>query len=146
MSNLSKSCWSTYIRKAPLIPIPVIETPFQIWGMDIIGPLTTTDKQNRFALTVVDYATRYPVAYPLRNITCEDVAECLLDLISSKGIPAEIVSDCGVQFTGELLQQVCESLGIKQIYSSVYHPECNRLVERFNGSIKVMLRKLSLNG
>ena len=95
--------------------------------MDIIGPLTTIDKQNRFALTLVDYATRYPVAYPLRNITCE---ECLLDLFSSKGLPAEIVSDCGVQFTGELFQQVCESLGIKQIYSSVYHPECNGNVEK----------------
>ena len=66
-----------------------------------------------------------------------------MDLFSSKGIAAEIVSDCGVQFTVELLQQVCESLGIKQIYFSVYHPECNGLVERFNRSIKVMLRKLS---
>ena len=35
----------TYIRKAPLIPIPVIETPFQKWGMDTIGPLTTTVKR-----------------------------------------------------------------------------------------------------
>ena len=43
----------------------------------------------------------------------------LLDLFCTKGIPTHIVSDCGVQFTGELLQQVCKALGINQIYSSV---------------------------
>lgn len=40
--------------------ITCISTPFFKTSMDILGPLAKTKKGNRFILTIVDDAMRYP--------------------------------------------------------------------------------------
>ena len=37
--------------------------------------------------------------------------------------------------------ELYDQLGISRIKTSAYHPEANGLVERFNGTLKVMLKK-----
>jgi hypothetical protein len=49
------------VPKVPLSKVPVIQTPFSRVAVDLIGPISpVTDRGNRFVLTLVDYATRYP--------------------------------------------------------------------------------------
>ena len=45
-----------------LIPMPIIETPFERLALDIVGPLPKTSRGHRHILVLVDYATRYPEA------------------------------------------------------------------------------------
>ena len=64
--------------------------------MDLIGPIApVTDRGNRYILTMVDYATRYPEATALKSIEAETVAEALVTMFSRVGIPEEILSDQG---------------------------------------------------
>ncbi len=91
---------------------------------------------------MVDYATRYPDAVPLKNIDTETVAEALLDMYSRLGFPEEVLSDNGTQFISECMEEVSRLLSIKQLTSTPYHPMCNGLVEKFNGTLKAMLRRL----
>ena len=65
----------------------------------------------------------------------------LMDFFADKGIPEQLVSDNGTNFTSELIRQMCLKLQIRQIFSSVYHPEANGLVERWNGTMKWCLKK-----
>ncbi len=81
--------------KAPLRPLPLMEVPFERIGMDLIGPLERSARGYRFALVLVDYATRYPEAVPLRSISAKSVAEALFRIISRVGIPKEILTDPG---------------------------------------------------
>ena len=63
----------------PLRPLPLVEAPFDRIGMDIIGPLEHSAHGYRFVLVLIDYATRYPEAIPLRNISaksCAGVVSC----------------------------------------------------------------------
>ena len=69
------------------------------------------------------------------------VAEALVNIFSRVGLPEEIVSDQGANLVGNLMKQLYELLGIRHIKTSVYHPEANGLVERFNGTLKHMLKK-----
>ncbi len=85
----------------------------------------------RFALVLVDYATRYPEAVPLRSISAKSVAEALFRIISRVGIPKEILTDQGTAFMSRTLNELYELLGIKSICTSVYHPQTDGLVERF---------------
>ena len=55
----------------PLIPMPLIEVPFDRLGLNIIGPLPKTSRGHRYVLVMVDYATRYPEAVPLRAATAK---------------------------------------------------------------------------
>ena len=48
----------------PLIPMPIIETPFDRIALDIVGPLPKTSWGHRYILVLVDYATRYSKPYP----------------------------------------------------------------------------------
>ena len=43
------------------------------------------------------------------------------------------------------MQRFCTVTGIKQIRTSPYHPQTDGMVERFNGTIKHLLRKLVSN-
>ncbi len=55
--------------KAQLVPLPVIEVPFTIIAMDMVGPLLRTEEGHRFILTIVDYGSRFPDAIPLKTTT-----------------------------------------------------------------------------
>ncbi|XP_060085301.1 uncharacterized protein LOC132564684 [Ylistrum balloti] len=143
------SCQRTFpkgrVAKAPLGSMPLIETPFKRVAVDIVGPLEpATDRGNRYIMTVVDYATRYPEAVPLRGIETERVAEALVDIFSRVGVPSEMLTDQGAQFTSELLREVSRLLSIRQLTTTPYHPMCNGLVEKFNGTLKQMLRRMSM--
>ena len=131
--------------RAVLKPIPAIGTPFKKISMDIVGPLPRTHKGNRFVLTVVDFSTRYPEAFALRSQTAEEVANALILMFSRVGIPDEIVSDQGTNFMSELMKQLCNCLNINKIRATPYHPQTSGLVERWNGSLKSMLRKFVHN-
>ena len=90
----------------------------------------------------MDYATRYPEAVALPSIETERVAEALVDIFSRVGVPEEILTDCGTQFTSDLMGEIGRLLFIKQLNNTPYHPMCNGLVEKFNGTLKNMLRKM----
>ncbi|XP_047207449.1 protein NYNRIN-like [Girardinichthys multiradiatus] len=70
-------CQKTSIKspsRVPLQPMPVIGTPFERLGMDIVGPLEKSHTGYRYMLVVTDYATKYPEVFPLKTIKAKAVA------------------------------------------------------------------------
>ena len=124
-----------------MIPLPVVEEPFQRIAMDIVGPLPRSQSGNRYVLVVCDYANRYLEAVALRNTDAESVTEELVKLFVRVGIPREILTDQGTNFTSQLLAEVYKLLHVKGLRTSPYHPQTDRLVERFNQMLREMLRK-----
>ncbi|PIK39424.1 hypothetical protein BSL78_23736 [Apostichopus japonicus] len=123
--------------------MPLIDTPFKRVAVDIVGPISPTSKHgNRYILTLVDYATGFPEAVPLRNIDTERVAEALVDIFSRVGVPSEILTDRGSQFTSDVMKEVSRLLSLRQLTTTPYHPICNGLVEKFNGTLKRMLKRM----
>lgn len=130
-------------RKVPLQPMPLIDQPFKRVAVDLIGPIhPPSEKGHRYILTLIDYATRYPEATPLKNIDTDTVAEALVDIYTRVGVPEEVLSDLGTQFVSDCMTEVSRLLSIKQLTTTPYHPMCNGLVERFNGTLKKMLKRL----
>jgi len=84
--------------------------------------------------------TRFPEAIPLKTITAEEIAEELFKFYCRIGISERIHTDHGSQFTSDLMSTVNRILAIKQTFSSPYHAMGNGVVERLNGSIKMILR------
>uniref|UniRef100_A0A3B3HBU1 Gypsy retrotransposon integrase-like protein 1 n=1 Tax=Oryzias latipes TaxID=8090 RepID=A0A3B3HBU1_ORYLA len=129
------------VKQAPLHPLPVISTPFQRIAMDIVGPLEKSSSGNKYILVICDYATRFPEAFPLRTIKTKAIINALVQLFSRVGVPSEILTDQGTNFTSNLMLLLHKELGIKGIRTTPYHPQTDGLVERFNQSLKQMLRK-----
>ena len=129
------------VQPAPLIPLPVITEPFRRIAMDIVGPLPRSRLGNRYILVVCDYATRYPEAIPLRSTDAIHVAEELIKVFARVGVPEEILTDQGSNFTSQLLAELYRLLHVHPIRTSPYHPQTDGLVERFNQTLKNMLKK-----
>ena len=67
------------VTRVPMVNMPLIDTPFQRVAIDLVGPITPATKSgNRYILTMVDSATRYPEAIALPKIETERIAEALL--------------------------------------------------------------------
>ena len=131
------------VKKVILGSMPLIDMPFKRVAVDIVGPIAPPSKAgHRYILTLVDHTTRYPEAVPLKKITTEAVAEALLDIYSRVGIPGEVLTNQGTQFMSECMQEVSRLLSINGLTSTPYHLICNGLVERWNGTLKSMLKRL----
>ena len=121
----------------------MIDTPFKRVTVDLVGPIyLPSDSGYRYILTLVDYATRYPEAVALKKVTAEDVAEALVNIYSRVGVPEELLTDRGPQVTSECMKEVSPLLIIRHLTTSPYRPMCNGLVERFNTTLKTMLKRL----
>ncbi len=139
------TCQRTSPRRpppSPLIPLPVIEVPFERIGMDLVGPLPKSARGHEHILVILDYATRYPEAIPLRKATAKNIAKELFLLASRVGIPKEVLTDQGTPFMSRVMADLCQLLQVKQLRTSVYHPQTDGLVERFNKTQKQMLRRV----
>ena len=132
------------VTKVPLGTTPLIDTPFDRVAIDLVGPITPRSERGyRYILVVVDYATRYPEATPMKSVESERVAEELVNIYARLGFPKEVLSDQGPQFTADVMKEVSRLLSIRQLTSTPYNPKCNGLVERFNGTIKQMLKRMT---
>ena len=95
------------LTKVPLGKLPLIDTPFKRVAVDIAGPIDPrSERKSRYILTMIDYATRYPEAVLLPGIEAERVAEALVEMFSREGIPDEMLTDCGSQFTAAVIKEV----------------------------------------
>ena len=125
------------VQRASIQPMPLVHTPFENVVIGLIGPLSPpTSKGNRWILTLVDFATRYPEAIALTKTDTDSIAEALLGIFSRVGLPTEILSDNGPQFVSSVMKEVARLASMRQMHSSPYHPQANGLCEKFNGTLK----------
>ncbi|GFY22545.1 retrovirus-related Pol polyprotein from transposon 17.6 [Trichonephila clavipes] len=109
--------------KAPLKLVPIISEVFYKINIDAVGPLPVSTKQNRYLITSICVASKYPEAIPVESITSPNVIDALLSIFSRIGFPREIQSDLGTSFTSELTTTFFNKFGIKVTRSSVSHPK-----------------------
>ncbi|GFU71135.1 retrovirus-related Pol polyprotein from transposon 412 [Trichonephila clavipes] len=127
--------------KAPLKLVPIISEVFSKINIDAVGPLPVSTKQNRYLITPICVASKYPEAIPVESITSPNVIDALLSIFSRIGFPREIQSDLGTSFTNELTTTFFNKFGIKVTRSSVIHPQSNA-VERVHRTIKRVIKAL----
>jgi len=81
---------------------------------------------------------------PLQTITASNVAIEFKDhWLLQYGIPQQILSDRGSQFTGSIFQLLCKIYGIDKLFTTAYHPQTNGMIERFHRFLKERLRALA---
>ena len=78
----------------------------------------------------------------MKEIDTITIAESLVEVFARVGIPREIVSDNGSQFKSDLMKEINRLLSVKAVHSTPYHAAANGCVERLNGTLKSMLKKI----
>ena len=118
-------------KNNPLRPIKVTE-PFELIGMDLIGPLPETVQGNKYIIVMTEYLTKWVEAQPISNKRAETIAEFLHGILARFGTPKKIITDQGTEFNNEIIKSLNSIMNIQSIYSSAYHPQTNGQTERTN--------------
>ncbi|XP_042071499.1 uncharacterized protein K02A2.6-like [Haplochromis burtoni] len=120
----------------PLQPVQFPDGPFQHVAVDIVGPFDRGSQDCRFAITLVDYFSKWPEVAFTSSATTDTVIRFLSSVFAREGNPCELTTDNGPQFTSSAFADFLKERGIKHIRTSVYHPQANGCVERFNRVLK----------
>ena len=129
-------------RKEPLHPLPVISTPWDRIAIDIVGKKERTKRGHAYILTIMDFATRYMEAIPLKRVDAPTTCSALLEVFARYGVPKKILSDNGSNFIASVTEKLFQMLGVYHIKSSPFHPETNGILERSHQVLKKTLDKL----
>jgi transposase InsO family protein len=142
-----RSCPECQQRKNPVgqpqrvHPNLLATHPWQVIAVDITGPFPDTKHKYRYVLVIIDVFTKFVEAVPLRSISTKSIANAIITrIICRYGAPRALLSDLGSNFISRLAMAIYQLLDIKKLNTSGYHPQTNGLVERFNSTLKAMIR------
>jgi len=112
--------------------------------MDFITDLPSSDGFSCI-FVVVDRLTKMIHLFPFKSIpSATETADCFMDhIFKFHGLPSEIISDRGPQFTSKFWSALCKSLNVEIKFSSPYHHQSNGQTERMNSIIEQYLRCFS---
>jgi transposase InsO family protein len=114
--------------------------PFSHLHIDALG-LKKTPNGYTNLLVIVDYYSKFVIAWPSVTVTCQEVALQLLDKVIYRfGTPVQITSDNGSCFKAGLYNEVLKLLGVKRQLTASFNPRSNGLCERVHGTIIESLR------
>nr|XP_025625780.1 uncharacterized protein LOC112718093 [Arachis hypogaea] len=131
-------------KPAEVLHCMEVSRPFHRWGLDILGPFPLAPGQVKFLLVSIDYFSKWIEPQPLARITAEKVRSFIWkNIICRFGIPKEIISDNGRQFTDNKLGSFLRNFNIQHHFSSVEHPQTNGQAEAANRVVlQAIKRKL----
>ncbi len=111
------------VKPSPLKPVPAFDEPFRRVIIDCVGPMPKTKSGNSYPLTIMCASTRFSEAIPLRKISAQVIIKALNKFFTQFGMPKEIQSDEGSNFTSGIFQHIIHQLGIKHVMDSAYQPQ-----------------------
>ena len=127
-------------HKEPLEPHDVPPTPWTKLAADLFH-LDGTD-----FLLITDYHSKFPVIRKMHNTSSTSVSTVMREAFSMFGVPAEVVTDNGPQFSGKPFKEMCAKWNIKHTTSSPRYPRSNGLAERMVRTVKSLIKKCRQTG
>ena len=122
-------------QKEPLMTHEIPTYPWKKVGMDVF----TLEKKDY--LVTCDYYSDFWELDKLRSTTSKAIIACCRKNFARNGIPQEIVSDNGPQFTSEEFTQFAEKYEFKHTTSSPYHSQSNGKAESTVKIAKRLMKK-----
>jgi transposase InsO family protein len=124
-----------------LRPLHIPSRPWSHIALDFITGLPPSNG-NSVILTIIDRFFKAAHFIPLSNLlSSRETADLLVShILRLHGIPSDIVSDRGPQFTSQVWRAFCTALGIKVSLSSGYHPQTNGQTEQANQELETAIR------
>jgi hypothetical protein len=129
-------------NSAPLIPINVSNLePFQMVGMDILGPFPEAKNGEKYLVVMQDYFTKWPEAVALKSVDSLSIQNWFSnEIIPRFGVMNDLITDQGTQFVSASFKNYCKTLGIHCRTTTPFHPMTDGMVEKLNRTFLNMLR------
>ncbi|XP_061674552.1 gypsy retrotransposon integrase-like protein 1 isoform X3 [Syngnathoides biaculeatus] len=127
-----------------------VDAPWDIVGIDIIGPFPETQQCNTHAAVLIDYFSKWPEAFPVQKTDAVSVARCISKCMSRFGAPktvvctqsAEFCDECVVDSFWQVTNLLSNRWGIVQKVSPLAQPQLNPLHDCTSPLLKEAIREM----
>ncbi|CDQ95111.1 unnamed protein product [Oncorhynchus mykiss] len=125
-----------HLPRGKIQPLPIRQRPWSHLSVDFRTDLPPSQGNTKI-LAVVDWFSKSCRLLPLPGLsTALQTAEALFThVFRHHGVPEDIVSDRGPQFTSRVWRAFIERLGVSVSLTSGFHPKSNGQVERVNQDV-----------
>ena len=119
------------------MPEPAIKEANIRWSMDFVSDKTRFGSNIRI-LTVIDEVTRECLALEVdSSLTSRRVTSVLNRIATFRGLPKEILTDNGSEFTSNFMNAWAYDLNVEHIFIDPGKPTQNGFIESFNGKFRL---------
>ncbi|MBO2458172.1 transposase family protein [Actinomadura sp. LCR2-06] len=122
------------------------DAPMQLWQMDIMGGVFLADGRECKLVTGIDDHSRFIViAQVVAQPSGRAVCQAFTDAMSRYGVPSEVLSDNGKQFTGRftkpfpaevMFERICRENGITARLTKPRSPTTTGKIERWHKTFR----------
>jgi len=144
--NSCEECLQAKSFKQRSVAVPhshaIPKERFEKISVDLLSGLPVSKKGNDSVLVFLDHFSGRVFLYPCKkSITSKQAARGFFETVyRNQGICKQILSDNGSIFNSTFWDEVFSLMGIDIRHSSVYYPQSNGRVEKFNSVIVDALR------
>jgi len=120
--------------------------PMHLWQMDIVGGVPLADGRSCKLVTGIDDHSRFVVVAAVVAVpSARSVCAAFTAAMRRYGVPSEVLTDNGGQFTGRhikpqpvevLFERICRENGIKQRLTKPGSPTTTGKIERFHKTLR----------
>ncbi|RXN35694.1 Transposon Ty3-G Gag-Pol poly [Labeo rohita] len=122
-------------NKEPLITTPLPDLPWQKLAADLC------EFKSRHYLIVIDYFSRWLEILELPKTTSDTVIQKLKGIFTRFGIPEQLMTDNGPQFSAEQFRHFAAEYDFHHVTSSPHFPQANGMAERAVRTAKWILKQ-----
>ncbi|WFB05610.1 IS481 family transposase [Streptomyces sp. LX-29] len=122
------------------------EAPMHLWQLDLVGGIFLADGRECKMLTGIDDHSRFVVVAEVLAVPSgRAVADAFVRAMRTYGVPAEVLTDNGKQFTGRftrtgptevLFERVCRENGVTSKLTKPYSPTTTGKIERWHLTLR----------
>ncbi|EER14684.1 retrovirus polyprotein, putative, partial [Perkinsus marinus ATCC 50983] len=118
--------------------------PFEVLGLDIVGPMLPSSKGERWVLTSTDLLSRFTLLFPLADISTNTICRVIeTQVLLRFGTPSTFITDQGRQFTlSPRFDALCCLYSAHHIVLPVAHAASGGFYERQHRTLGDSLRRL----
>ncbi|XP_037783488.1 uncharacterized protein LOC119579649 [Penaeus monodon] len=128
--------------RVPLAAAPQASYPLERVSADLME-LEVTSQGNTYVLDFIDQLTQYVQLIPLPSKDAETVADAFINqFVTVFGPPRLLQTDNGRESKNNLFKRVCELASVQTIFTTAFHPQANKMIERTNRVVKNALATL----
>uniref|UniRef100_A0A8C1XGG6 Integrase catalytic domain-containing protein n=2 Tax=Cyprinus carpio TaxID=7962 RepID=A0A8C1XGG6_CYPCA len=82
----------------PVLHSIKVKEPWEVLGLDLIGPLPETARNNKYVLTMTDLYTKWVIAEPMQSKTAAEVSAVITPKLYLFRMVRKIITDQGKEF------------------------------------------------
>ena len=88
------------------------DRPFDKITIDLVTDCKTSTSGNKYILTIIDHLTGWPEALPILDKSADTIVATLINhYLPGHMFPRYLLSDNGMEFKNNLMDQVLQQLG-----------------------------------